>query len=133
MKGPLDRTKVVLRHLPPSLSQSSLMEQVDARFAGRYNWVSFRPGKSRLGFTIFFFFFFLFGDKPNHVRTIWFFMLRHLTSLMISARWVIFLGCRCFYFAFWVLRCVNGSNNRSLIFGLLRMGHLSFQRATFSY
>lgn len=46
MKGPLDRTKVVLRHLPPSLSQSSLMEQVDARFVGRYNWVSFRPGKT---------------------------------------------------------------------------------------
>ncbi|KAI5661664.1 hypothetical protein M9H77_20987 [Catharanthus roseus] len=46
MKGPLDRTKVVLRHLPPTLSQSSLMEQVDSRFAGRYNWVSYRPGKT---------------------------------------------------------------------------------------
>lgn len=53
MKGPLDRTKVVLRHLPPTLSQSSLMEQVDSRFAGRYNWVSYRPGKTRLGFTLF--------------------------------------------------------------------------------
>lgn len=51
MKGPLDRTKVVLRHLPPSISQSSLLEQVDSCFSGRYNWVSFRPGKARLGFT----------------------------------------------------------------------------------
>ncbi|CAK9165396.1 unnamed protein product [Ilex paraguariensis] len=46
MKGPLDRTKVVIRHLPPTISQSMLMEQVDTRFAGRYNWVSFRPGKN---------------------------------------------------------------------------------------
>ncbi|KAK2982200.1 hypothetical protein RJ640_024945, partial [Escallonia rubra] len=46
MKGPLDRTKVVLRHLPTTISQPALMEQIDARFAGRYNWVSFRPSKS---------------------------------------------------------------------------------------
>ncbi|KAL7002039.1 hypothetical protein U1Q18_003188 [Sarracenia purpurea var. burkii] len=45
MKGPSDRTKVVVRHLPPAISQSMLMEQIDGRFAGRYNWVSFRPGK----------------------------------------------------------------------------------------
>ncbi|XP_009587502.1 regulator of nonsense transcripts UPF3-like isoform X1 [Nicotiana tomentosiformis] len=47
MKGPLDRTKVVLRHLPPTISQSMLVEQVLSRFTGRYNWFSFRPGKSR--------------------------------------------------------------------------------------
>ncbi|OIT38649.1 regulator of nonsense transcripts upf3 [Nicotiana attenuata] len=46
MKGPLDRTKVVLRHLPPTISQSMLVEQVVSRFTGRYNWFSFRPGKS---------------------------------------------------------------------------------------
>ncbi|XP_031474842.1 regulator of nonsense transcripts UPF3-like [Nymphaea colorata] len=46
MKDPLDRTKVVLRHLPPSISQAVLMEQVDARFAGRYRWTAFRPGKT---------------------------------------------------------------------------------------
>ncbi|ONK55322.1 uncharacterized protein A4U43_UnF5010 [Asparagus officinalis] len=45
MKDPLDKTKVVLRHLPPSISQSALMDQIDARFSGRYNWFSFRPGK----------------------------------------------------------------------------------------
>ncbi|XP_021891616.1 regulator of nonsense transcripts UPF3 [Carica papaya] len=45
MKGPLDRTKVVLRHLPPAISQATLMEQIDVAFSGRYNWVSFRPGK----------------------------------------------------------------------------------------
>ncbi|CAL5379933.1 unnamed protein product [Camellia sinensis] len=46
MKGPLDRTKIVVRHLPPTMSQSALMEQIDARFAGRYDWLSFRPGKN---------------------------------------------------------------------------------------
>ncbi|KAK4402010.1 Regulator of nonsense transcripts UPF3 [Sesamum angolense] len=48
MKGPLDRTKVVLRHLPPTISQSNLVEHVDSRFAGRYRWLVFRPGKSRI-------------------------------------------------------------------------------------
>ncbi|GFQ03956.1 regulator of nonsense transcripts upf3 [Phtheirospermum japonicum] len=48
MKGPLDRTKVVLRHLPPTISQSNLVEQVDSRFSGRYRWLAFRPGKSSL-------------------------------------------------------------------------------------
>lgn len=46
MKGPLDRSKVVLRHLPPTISQSMLLDQVDSRFAGRYNWFCFLPGKS---------------------------------------------------------------------------------------
>ncbi|KAJ8570264.1 hypothetical protein K7X08_033926 [Anisodus acutangulus] len=40
------RTKVVLRHLPPTLSQSMLLEHVDSRFAGRYNCFTFRPGKT---------------------------------------------------------------------------------------
>ncbi|XP_024974025.1 regulator of nonsense transcripts UPF3 isoform X1 [Cynara cardunculus var. scolymus] len=48
MKGPLDRTKVVLRHLPHTISQSALMEQIDARFSGRYNWFCFRSGKQSL-------------------------------------------------------------------------------------
>ncbi|KAL2254289.1 UNVERIFIED_CONTAM: hypothetical protein Sindi_0223600 [Sesamum indicum] len=48
MKGPLDRTKVVLRHLPPTISQSNLVEHVDSRFVGRYLWLVFRPGKSSL-------------------------------------------------------------------------------------
>lgn len=61
MKGPLDRTKVVLRHLPPAISQATLMEQIDVAFSGRYNWVSFRPGKGRLGF-------FLFGFWSNILR-----------------------------------------------------------------
>ncbi|KAL5567391.1 hypothetical protein UlMin_030555 [Ulmus minor] len=46
MKGQLDRTKVVLRHLPPTISEAVLVEQIDSVFAGRYNWVSFRPGKN---------------------------------------------------------------------------------------
>ena len=44
-----NKTKVVIRHLPPGLSQAMLMEQIDVAFSGRYSWVSFRPGKSRLG------------------------------------------------------------------------------------
>ncbi|XP_057465431.1 regulator of nonsense transcripts UPF3-like isoform X1 [Actinidia eriantha] len=46
MKGPLDRTKVVVRHLPPTISQSALAEQIDGRFAGRYNSLVFLPGKN---------------------------------------------------------------------------------------
>ncbi|XP_022876561.1 regulator of nonsense transcripts UPF3-like isoform X2 [Olea europaea var. sylvestris] len=46
MKGPLDRTKVVLRHLLPTISHSALIEHVDSRFSGRYRWLSFHPGKS---------------------------------------------------------------------------------------
>ncbi|KAF7126662.1 hypothetical protein RHSIM_Rhsim11G0121900 [Rhododendron simsii] len=45
MKGLLDRTKVVVRHLPPSMSPSAFAEQIDGRFSGRYNWVVFSPGK----------------------------------------------------------------------------------------
>ncbi|KAI4332336.1 hypothetical protein L6164_017256 [Bauhinia variegata] len=40
------RTKVVIRQLPPSLAHSDLIQQIDARFSGRYNWFSFRPGKN---------------------------------------------------------------------------------------
>lgn len=50
MKGPLDRTKVVIRRLPPTITESTLMEQIDVKFAGRYNWVCFRPGKNRFFF-----------------------------------------------------------------------------------
>ncbi|XP_075487224.1 regulator of nonsense transcripts UPF3-like isoform X2 [Primulina tabacum] len=46
MTGMLDRTKVVVRHLPPTISQSNFVEQIDSRFSGRYRWISFRPGKS---------------------------------------------------------------------------------------
>ncbi|CAA7396498.1 unnamed protein product [Spirodela intermedia] len=46
MKDPFERTKVVLRRLPPAISQSALMEQIDGKFAGRYKWFCFRPGKN---------------------------------------------------------------------------------------
>ncbi|XP_076914489.1 regulator of nonsense transcripts UPF3-like [Bidens hawaiensis] len=46
MKPPLGRTKVVLRHLPHTITQSALVEQIDARFSGRYNWFCFRAGKN---------------------------------------------------------------------------------------
>ncbi|KAJ6792095.1 regulator of nonsense transcripts UPF3-like [Iris pallida] len=46
MKDPFGRTKVVMRHLPPAIAESALMEQIDGRFSGRYNWVRFRHGKT---------------------------------------------------------------------------------------
>ena len=47
MKDPLERTKVVIRHLPPSLSHSDLFHHIHDRFAGRFNWSYYRPGKTR--------------------------------------------------------------------------------------
>ncbi|KAE8655484.1 Regulator of nonsense transcripts UPF3 [Hibiscus syriacus] len=46
MKEPLRKTKVVIRHLPPSVTQSFFFSQIDERFCDRYNWSSFRLGKS---------------------------------------------------------------------------------------
>lgn len=46
MKGVADRTKVVLRHLPPTISPAMLIDQIDDRFANRYKLVSFRPGNN---------------------------------------------------------------------------------------
>lgn len=46
MKDPLEKTKVVLRHLPPSLTEPALVEQIDGKFAGRYKWFCFRPGRN---------------------------------------------------------------------------------------
>ncbi|KDP42459.1 hypothetical protein JCGZ_00256 [Jatropha curcas] len=46
MKGQSEKTKVVVRHLPPTISQDMFLEQINVAFAGRYNWVSFRPGKN---------------------------------------------------------------------------------------
>ncbi|KAL8114780.1 hypothetical protein AgCh_021585 [Apium graveolens] len=46
MKGVADRTKVVLRHLPPTITQAMLVDQIDARFANRYKLISFRPGNT---------------------------------------------------------------------------------------
>lgn len=41
------RTKVVIRHLPPSLTQSDLLQQIHHHFPpSRYNWFSFRPGNT---------------------------------------------------------------------------------------
>ncbi|KAG8064587.1 hypothetical protein GUJ93_ZPchr0004g38939 [Zizania palustris] len=46
MKDPALRTKVVLRRLPPAIAQQAVLDQVDARFAGRYDWSSFSPGNA---------------------------------------------------------------------------------------
>jgi regulator of nonsense transcripts 3 len=54
--GQSDKTKVVVRHLPPGVTQPMFVEQIDLAFSGRYNWLSYRPGKSRLGFACFLFY-----------------------------------------------------------------------------
>jgi len=46
MKDPESATKLVLRHLPPTLSEAALRDRIDAHFAGRYNWLCFRPPKT---------------------------------------------------------------------------------------
>ncbi|XP_038890178.1 regulator of nonsense transcripts UPF3 isoform X3 [Benincasa hispida] len=46
MKDPLERTKVVIRHLPPSLPHSDLFHHIHDRFGGRFNWSYYRPGKT---------------------------------------------------------------------------------------
>ncbi|XP_010542917.1 PREDICTED: regulator of nonsense transcripts UPF3-like isoform X2 [Tarenaya hassleriana] len=46
MKDPLQKRKVIVRHLPPSITQSGLLSHIHARFADRYNWLAFHPGKS---------------------------------------------------------------------------------------
>nr|POE90898.1 regulator of nonsense transcripts upf3 [Quercus suber] len=48
MKEPSEKTKVVVRHLPPSLTHSDLSVNIDEKFSGRYNWFFFRPGKYSL-------------------------------------------------------------------------------------
>ncbi|XP_045820353.1 regulator of nonsense transcripts UPF3-like isoform X3 [Trifolium pratense] len=40
-----DRTKVVVRHLPPTITEASLLPLIDSAFASRYNWLSFYPAK----------------------------------------------------------------------------------------
>ena len=46
MKGPLDRTKVMVRHLPPMISEAAFLEQIDTVFKERYTLVKFCPGKN---------------------------------------------------------------------------------------
>lgn len=41
----LQRTKVVVRNLPPALSEASLREAVDKAAAGSYDWLAYFPGK----------------------------------------------------------------------------------------
>ena len=43
MKEPLQRTKVVIRHLPPSLSQNDLLALFHDHFNDHYNWSTFGP------------------------------------------------------------------------------------------
>ncbi|XP_024544994.1 regulator of nonsense transcripts UPF3 [Selaginella moellendorffii] len=46
MRDPLSRTKVVVRRLPPTLSEDALVSRIQTRFARPYLWMLFRPGKS---------------------------------------------------------------------------------------
>ena len=46
-KGPPDRTKVVIRKLPPTLPSADLKAAIDGKCDGQYNAYTFVPGKSR--------------------------------------------------------------------------------------
>ncbi|KAJ7557084.1 hypothetical protein O6H91_05G111200 [Diphasiastrum complanatum] len=46
MRDQQARTKVVVRHLPPSLSEQVFLEQIESKYADTYIWVAFYPGKS---------------------------------------------------------------------------------------
>ncbi|XP_042419831.1 regulator of nonsense transcripts UPF3-like isoform X1 [Zingiber officinale] len=46
MKDLFGRTKVSVRRLPPSMVQAALVDQIDSKFAGRYDWFCFRSGKN---------------------------------------------------------------------------------------
>lgn len=45
--NPLERTKVVVRKLPPLMSEAELLEELDSVAANQYDWLSFVPGKVR--------------------------------------------------------------------------------------
>lgn len=47
MKEQQARTKVAVRHLPPSLLGAVFQDQIAAKYAGTYIWCSYHPGKSR--------------------------------------------------------------------------------------
>lgn len=42
-----ERTKVVVRNLPPALTEDALRGVVDKLVGGRYGWSTFYPGKVR--------------------------------------------------------------------------------------
>ena len=44
---PVERTKVVVRKLPPLMSEAELRDEVDSVAADQYDWLSFVPGKVR--------------------------------------------------------------------------------------
>ena len=43
----LERTKVVVRKLPPLMSEAEFRDEVDSVAADQYDWLSFLPGKVR--------------------------------------------------------------------------------------
>lgn len=47
MKEQQARTKVAVRHLPPSLSEAVFQDQIAGKYAGAYTWWSYHPGKIR--------------------------------------------------------------------------------------
>ena len=43
----LERSKVVVRKLPPLIDEAELRSEIDNVAADQYNWFSFVPGKIR--------------------------------------------------------------------------------------
>eukprot|EP00877_Chromochloris_zofingiensis_P005904 jgi/Chrzof1/1567/Cz10g12210.t1 len=51
-KPPLNRTKVVVRNLPPTLTEEAFRTTIDKLVEGKYNWLSYFPGKVSLKRTL---------------------------------------------------------------------------------
>jgi regulator of nonsense transcripts 3 len=46
-KSVADRTKVVVRNLPPTLSREAFVSTIDKHAEGTYNWLAYYQGKVR--------------------------------------------------------------------------------------
>lgn len=46
-KAVKERTKVVVRNLPPGLTEDAFRKAVDKYYEGKFDWFSYYPGKVR--------------------------------------------------------------------------------------
>ncbi|WIA36414.1 hypothetical protein OEZ86_007725 [Tetradesmus obliquus] len=52
-KASTERTKVVVRNLPPTLSREAFLSAIEKHAEGTYNWLAYYPGKVSLKRTMF--------------------------------------------------------------------------------
>lgn len=51
-KSATERTKVVVRNLPPTLAKEAFVSTIDKHVEGAYNWLAYYSGKVRLASSI---------------------------------------------------------------------------------